>query len=221
MSKIRLVIFDIDGTLYSSKEYEIELGRIIVELIGEILKISFEEARHRLEKEKRLWLTVSSSLPRLGIDRRYFYSLLAERVNPSRYINPNPSIIEHIKFLRSRDVKVAVHTNSDTLLADKVLRAIGLKLGDFDVVMTIDSAEPKPDPDGYIKIINRVGVGPEETIYLGDRVLVELKTAKMLGMITVLVGRKIKRSVWVDYVVDNINDALELVKKLVEKDYDG
>jgi len=216
MGKIRLVIFDIDGTLYESKEYEKELGKTIVSLVAELLGVSVEEARRRLEVEKRSSLTVSSSIVKLGIDRKYFYSLLAERVEPSRFISPDPVLAEQIRSLRIRGVKVAAHTNSGTTLASKVLRTIGLKLEDFDVVISSDEAEPKPAPEGYMMINERMGVLPEETIYVGDRPIVELKTAKLLGMTTILVGQR--RSVWADHSVNTIHDALKLIDRLIKED---
>ena len=216
MGRIKLVIFDIDGTLYESREYEVELGRTIVNLIGEMLGISAEEARRLLESEKKTLLTVSSSITRLGLDRRQFYSLLAERIEPSSFIAPDPLIVEEIRSLRASGVKVAAHTNSGTLLASKVLNALGLKTEDFDIVMTSDEAEPKPAPDGYIRITERAGVSPSEAVYVGDRPLVELRTAKTLGMTTIMVGQR--RSTWADYSVSTIHEALKLINRLIVED---
>lgn len=39
----------------------------------------------------------------------------------------------------------------------------------FDMVVTaLTAARPKPAPDGLIMILERFGVKPEETIYIGD-----------------------------------------------------
>jgi len=216
MGKIKLVIFDIDGTLYESREYEVELGRTIVSLVGEMLGISTDDARQRLESEKKTSLTVSSSIARLGIDRRRFYTLLAERIEPSRFIAPDPLVAEMVRTLRLAGVKVAAHTNSGALLAGKVLDALGLKPEDFDVVMTSDEAEPKPAPDGYVKITERAGVSLSEAVYVGDRPLVELRTAKTLGMKTILVGQR--RSIWADYPASTIHEALKIINKLILDD---
>ena len=216
MGRIKLVIFDIDGTLYESREYEVELGRTIVSLVGEMLGLGVEETRRRLESEKKTSLTVSSSINKLGLDRRKFYDLLAERIEPSRFIAPDPTVVDEIRSLRAAGVKVAAHTNSGVLLAGKVLKALGLKLEDFDVVMTSDEAEPKPAPDGYIKITERAGVSPSETVYVGDRPLVELRTAKTLGMTTILVGQR--RSSWADYSVGTIHEALKIINMLILDD---
>lgn len=212
MSKIRLIIFDIDGTLYSSSEYEVELGKTIVKLIAEILGISFEEAKELLETKKKSSLTVSSSITKLGIDRSHFYSLLAQRIEPSRFITPEPDLVEKIRSLRGKGLKLAAHTNSGTQLAKKVLNAMGLSPEDFDVLVSSDEAEPKPAPDGYVLIIKKLGIAPDETIYVGDRPIVELRTAKRLGMITILIGTQ--RSRWADYTASTIHEALELINRL-------
>lgn len=218
MGRIKLIIFDIDGTLYFSREYEAELGKTIVNLIGEILGISFEEAKRLLEAEKKSSLTVSSSITRLGIDRRQFYSQLAEKIDPSKFITPEYAIAKKIRILRAKGLKVAAHTNSGTQLAKKVLNAIGLQPEDFDIVLTSDEAEPKPDPAGYVLITNKLGVAPDEAIYVGDRAIVELKTAKMLGMTTILIGNR--KSIWADYTVSTIHEALELIDTLLSGESD-
>ncbi len=212
MVSIRLIIFDIDGTLYCSRKYEVELGKTIIELISKILGISFEEAKKRLEAEKKYSLTVSSSITKLGIDRRYFYSLLAERIEPSLFISPDTTLAEKIKSLRNRGLQVAAHTNSGTQLARKVLYAIGLCPEDFDILVTSDEAEPKPNPDGYILITQKLRIPPNEAVYIGDRPIVELRTAKTLGMTTILISSRGSR--WADYTVPTIHEALELINKL-------
>ncbi|MEM4765858.1 MAG: HAD hydrolase-like protein, partial [Nitrososphaerota archaeon] len=70
-------------------------------------------------------------------------------------------------------------------------------------------AEPKPMPDGYLKIVELLGISPSEILYVGDRWRVELETAKRLGMKTALVA-DVPRSE-PDLV---IQDVLELWDKL-------
>lgn len=79
----------------------------------------------------------------------------------------------------------------------------------FDVIVTCDDAEPKPMPEGYLKIVEALGLMPEEILYVGDRWKVELEPAKRLGMRTALVADKPRGEP--DLI---IRDVLELREKL-------
>ncbi|CAN5527821.1 phosphoglycolate phosphatase [soil metagenome] len=70
--------------------------------------------------------------------------------------------------LRKSGLLVGVCTNKSTHLAEEVLRAVGL--GDtVEVVLGRDAvAHPKPDPSHLLEVLDKPGLAPEETVYVGD-----------------------------------------------------
>lgn len=185
--KLEAVLFDIDGTLYRSKEYEVYLKRLINEVLGELLGVDAVEAGRRLDEVKRRLKTVSASVEFLGVDRSKFYKLLGERVEPWRYLKPRPEVKRVLGKLRERGLKLGCHTNSGRVLMGKVLAALELSAEDFYVCVTSDDADPKPSKEGYILLLKLLDTSPEKTLYVGDRWEVEVRPAKEIGMMTALV----------------------------------
>jgi putative hydrolase of the HAD superfamily len=209
MVRVDAVVFDVDGTLYRSAEYERYLRESIYMVLGEMLGIDYREAGVRLESLKKSLKTVSLSVEAMGVDRRRFYELLAERVEPSIYIKPRLEVKNLLSKLREKNVKIGCHTNSGRRLYLKVIRAINLSVSDFDVIVTSDDADPKPLKNGYILLSRLLGVPFNKILYVGDRWEVEVKPAKELGMITALVySRKGKP----DFYLKDITEILKIIE---------
>ncbi len=185
---LKAIVFDLDGTFYRSDEYIVHVRKVMDRVLAEFLGVSVDEAHRRLDEVKSKLLTISASVEHLGMNRREFYRNVAEKVRPIQYIPKRPEVKAMLKELRSMGLKVGVHTNSGRPLAEKVLEALGLSIGDFDACITSDDAEPKPSPQGYRRFLEIFGARPEEVIYVGDRWRVEVEPAKRLGMKTILVS---------------------------------
>jgi putative hydrolase of the HAD superfamily len=211
--RFRLVILDLDGTLYSSRSYVEELGRAVVRVAAEMLGTGLEEAERRLSMAKERSITTSAALGLLGLDRREFYERLAALVEPSKHIGPSVGLEERVRRLKGLGLRVALHTNAGRSLASKVLAALGLQPDLFDYIVTSEDAEPKPSPGGYERLVSVAGCRPEQCIYIGDRALAELRTAKMMGMLTVKVGGR--PSIWADIHASSIFEALSVVERAV------
>jgi putative hydrolase of the HAD superfamily len=209
MVRVDAVVFDVDGTLYRSVEYERYLRESIYMVLGEMLGIDYREAGVRLESLKKSLKTVSLSVEAMGVDRRRFYELLAERVEPSIYIKPRLEVKNLLSKLREKNVKIGCHTNSGRRLYLKVIRAVNLSVSDFDVIVTSDDADPKPLKNGYILLSRLLGVPFNKILYVGDRWEVEVKPAKELGMLTALVySRKGKP----DFYLKDITEILKIIE---------
>ncbi len=213
MPKQKLIIFDIDGTLYRNDEYEKNLHKEIVELLAEKLSCSPEEVRVKLRALRKETASISWCLIKLGINLKKFYEELAKRVNPSKYIRETKDVKVLLRKLKEAGFRLAVHTNSGRALALKVLEALGIDPLTFDVMVTSDDTEPKPSRDGYLKVLELADVTAEEAVYVGDRYDVDLKTAKELGIKTVIVGKgTIPNDV--DFKVENILEIEKLFLKM-------
>ena len=187
---VRAIVFDVDGTLYYSEGYLRHLTRAIIEVLAELMEVDLRRAELIFHSVKSRVKTVSMGLKLLGIDRRRFYEMVVERVEPCKYIRPRPELKKLLADLRDKNIKIGCHTNSSRRLAEMVLRCLGLRLEDFDLVITCDDAEPKPSEDGYLMAMKILGLRPNEILYVGDRWEVEVEPAKRLGMRTALVSQK-------------------------------
>ncbi|GBC68650.1 Phosphoglycolate phosphatase [archaeon HR01] len=208
--RYRAVILDVDGTLYRSRSYETHLQEKIVETLADMMAVNPREAGELLEGVKRATKTVSGAVETLGLDRHEFYRRLAARVAPSQYISSDERVVALLRFLRSQGLKVVLHTNSGRDLALKVLNTLGIDSSCYDILVTSDDAEPKPSSQPYRYILERLGVGPGEVLYVGDRYEVELEPAKKMGMDTALVHGRGK-SHPVDYSISSVLDLYNLL----------
>jgi HAD superfamily hydrolase (TIGR01549 family) len=212
MSKQKLIVFDIDGTLYRSDDYERDLHKEIVELLAEKLGCSPDEAKAKLRALRKDVASISWCLIKLGINLKEFYGELAKRVNPSNYIGEAKDVKILLRKLKEAGFRLAVHTNSGKALALKVLGALGIDPSMFDIMVTSDDAEPKPSRDGYLKILELAGTTADEVVYVGDRYDIDLKTAKELGIKTVMVGKGTASSD-ADFRVESILEIEDLFLK--------
>jgi len=84
------------------------------------------------------------------------------------------------RLLEGARVPLAVHTNKPGTLARQILAGLGV-LQHFAEVVGGDEAPRKPDPTGTRAILARLGVSPEEAVYIGDSVI-DVETARAVPM---------------------------------------
>jgi phosphoglycolate phosphatase len=75
---------------------------------------------------------------------------------------------------------LAVHTNKPGRLARKILAGLDVG-GRFAAVVGGDDAPRKPDPQGTLELVARLGGRPEEAVFIGDS-LIDARTAAAAGI---------------------------------------
>ena len=197
-ARIRGLVFDIDGTLYFSgplrscvfaslcAAFVLRPGRTRRDL--NILR-PYRAAQERLRAERVLpngedpqavLVARGLSLPLNEVNdvvRRWM------RQAPLPYVRlcRRRGLLRRIRRWRELGVPMAVY--SDYPPQDK-LRRLGL---DFllDTALCSQDAEArafKPNPRGFLAAAQRLGLPPEELVYVGDRVDVDLRGAEAAGM---------------------------------------
>lgn len=188
--KIKVLVFDLDGTLYESEEYTRQLMEGIRDTLAEFLSVDVRDAEKLLHRLRVEYGSITLGLKSLGIEKSEFYQKLGDKLDPERFIKKRPQLLELLSTLRRKGLKLACHTNASRALAERVLKAVEIPPNAFDIIVTCEDAEPKPMYEGYLKIIEILGTRPEEVLYVGDRWRVELEPAKKLGMRTALISSK-------------------------------
>lgn len=201
----KCVLLDLDGTLYDSPEYSRQLETEIVKVVSEELNIDRPQATALLRRKRKEIGTLTRTIESLGIDRREFYQKLADGINPSVFIKPNPSVHQTIQKLRESGFRVGLVSNSGRELVTKILKALDVEASLFDTIVTSTEAEPKPSPQPYLLAIKNLGCEREDAVYVGDREEQELKPARELGLKTILVNNQKDRSPWANVVAANIS----------------
>jgi len=97
---------------------------------------------------------------------------------------PYPGIPQLLDSLTDRKVKMAILSNKPDDFTRKIVREL-LASWRFEIVMGERASVPrKPDPASAIEIAKRLGIRPENFLYLGDTAT-DMRTANAAGMFAV------------------------------------
>ncbi|MGQ9721296.1 MAG: HAD family hydrolase [Candidatus Jordarchaeum sp.] len=217
--EIRALVFDLEGTLYNSKEladeWRVQVFKLVREKTGrsdeEILK-EFIKITKELEGKGFRRPPVSMIIERVGITREEFYKAI-ESVDPSKYLQPDSELRKMLEYFKSK-WRLAMLTNLSRKSTLDILSALGLDSDIFDPLITASEMEKgKPDPEPFRRIIKDLDLKPSSIMMVGDSISSDLEPARKVGMKTVLISEKEITTPLADLKVKNIQ---ELMEKLEE-----
>ena len=168
---IKLVIFDLDGVLYDSKEYHFNALNDALAEVDEKYIISYKDhlaIYDGMPTNKKLEVLEETK----GLDSKYFKQIWANKqLNTNTYldtIEKNNELISHLKELKKSNIKLVCASNSIESTVKKVLSKLGIiKL--FDMILSNEDVKnPKPHPEMYWKPMIDFGISPENTLVIED-----------------------------------------------------
>lgn len=210
---IKLIIFDLDGTLIDSSvditnalNYALEpYGKRLtveetVDLIGEGISRLIEKV-----------IDTGDAAMRANVTGR-FLSYYSEHIVD--FTREYPGVRETI--VRLGDYKKAVISNKKEFLSKNVLADLGL-LKYFDIVIGSDSVpEKKPSPVPVLKVLSELQIKPSDAVIVGDSNY-DIDAGRAAGVITVAVTygyRPVETIRHADYMIDSMTDLIPLLEKL-------
>ena len=170
---IKLVIFDMDGVLVDACEWHKDaLNAALLELCN--YKISEEEhysvfnglpTKTKLQKLSELGIVPKDEKIHKQINNLKQEKTIEIIQEKAQYDN---SKVDLILWLKSRNIKVACFTNSIRKTAELMLDKAGV-LSKLDLLVTNqDVKNPKPDPEGYFKVLKHFNIDPQDAIIVED-----------------------------------------------------
>ena len=182
MKKIKVIVFDFDGTLVDTK---LDIARSVNFLIKEenLPPIPEEKIYEFIGNGTDILLEKSFSYVhgkiKDGIIDRYFEIYEEHMLDNTR---PFPKVLDMLEGIKDR-LALYILTNKHERFAVKILDHFGI-LNYFKEVVGADTfSVKKPDPFGIIRVINKEGVSKEEVLMVGDSV-VDIKTGKNAKVLT-------------------------------------
>jgi HAD superfamily hydrolase (TIGR01509 family) len=145
----------------------------------------------------------------------YAYMLYVEQARDLVYVFPG--VKGMIRTLEGYGYKIAVASAADLIKVKTNLACIGVTEDDFDALVTgSDVTNKKPDPEIFLKAATKMGVEPGKCIVLEDAKS-GIAAAKAAGMTCIGITSAFSRSELsetdVDYVIDDIRDAMPIIKE--------
>lgn len=207
--KLSAIIFDIDSTLYTNEEYAVEQLDVQIREFARTRGTDEKETRNKVAlfrynhyKKTGEKLSLANTLLHFGVSIEESIEMRRTLLEPSRYLKADKKLEETLSFLASRFTLLAV-TNNPSLPARKTLIALGVEKY-FSSLITLDTFRvSKPDKRPFLAALEKAKVSAEETLCVGDRFDIDIKTPLEMGMGGALV-----------HSVKNVYSLKELFKRL-------
>ena len=181
------IIFDLDGTLLDTIETIAYYGNTTLEKFG--FK-SIDTKKYNYMAGLGAKHLVKSMLSESGSEDEEVFERVFLDYNKSYNVDPlyktevYDGINELICNAKKHDMKLAVLSNKPHEATVDVINNF-FDNGTFDICFGAREGVPlKPDPTPAIAVANKLGLSPEECIYVGDTD-VDMKTGKGAGFYTV------------------------------------
>ena len=207
------LLIDLDNTVYPEDSNIFSLIDVRMKsFISKNLNVSLEKS---YEIQKKYFMENGTTLKGL---------MLYHNIKPEPFLNyvhdidlssiqKNPKLITVLKEYNGKKI---IFTNGSQDHAIKVLQKVGIKQYINDIFDIIDAEYiPKPDIRTYKKVLKKFNLIPEKTIMIDD-LPSNLKTAKELGINTVLINQKHNSKNTHDYINLVCSNLLETIIKINE-----
>jgi putative hydrolase of the HAD superfamily len=186
-SQIRGIVFDLDGTLYESRELAATIQEAATIYIAGIKKTGKEYARQliidtrrRLAEERDEIPTLSAVCSELGGTIQELHAFFQLHLHPENYLLRDQRVIALLESLKEH-FPLYLYTNNNRALTIRILVLLGLG-GFFRKIYAIDDHwVAKPDQSALEQILAETGLSPRETLFVGDRYDVDLRLPEQHG----------------------------------------
>lgn len=220
MENIKVLIFDVDGTLYKDvPAFSKILHTFRIEKIANHFKISKKEAEEKLANMEKKYKSVTKGFQKLGFGTLLSIVRATERVTDRRKYIEKDSAVVKLMINLSKKYRLFLLRNGTIKASLQVLEALGFEKKQEEVFERVfssveDFGSMKPDLESFIGVLTYTKLKPEEHLMVGDRISVDLTPAKKMGMKTALVtwGKKFENNPGVDYYLNSIYDIQNLLK---------
>ncbi len=190
ISKVRAVVFDLDGVMVDSEDLHFEAYRILFEReFGEVFLQNdygafLGKRRDEIIAEYLRQLGIEGDAQALALEKDDIYFGLLKK-----NFKPVPGVIALVHFLKKRGIRLAVASSSMPAHIEFVLESLGVR-GDFEAVANGGEVKrAKPAPDVFLLAAKRLGLSPKDCLVIEDAPN-GVAAAKAAGMLVFAVPSK-------------------------------
>ncbi|MDF2557592.1 MAG: pyrophosphatase [Bacillales bacterium] len=212
MTKITTLLFDLDGTLLDTNE-------LIIQSFLHVFEKYYPGKYKREDVLPFMGPTLIDTFGEMNPEKMDEMIEMYRDFNIAKHdsmVVAFEGVEETLKILKEEGFKLAIVTSKL-----KKVAKMGTELTNidefFDVFVGHDDVQVhKPNPEALFLAMEKLGSKPEETMMIGDNYH-DINAAKAAGTVSVGVawtvrGREYIESYHPDYVIDSIQDLLEILK---------
>jgi putative hydrolase of the HAD superfamily len=195
---IKAVLFDLDNTLIDFIKMKVEACRSAIKaMIKAGLKIDDEtglkkliETYFRVGIESDMAMTKFLEEQTGEVDKTILQAgINAYLKRKPDFLKPYPYVLEILEMLKSNNLKLGIVTDATREKALVRLNAMDI-IRFFDVIITYDESKvKKPDELPFRLAIEKLGMKPEEILFVGDSLRRDIEPAKKMEMKTLLIKK--------------------------------
>ena len=210
--KIRILIWDFDGTFYRPKPALFHAVREAeYRVISEHNSWTREQTIEAFEKlYKKAYPSATETVGRIvGIPTSEVALEMEEYFDRRDFLARDERLIE--LFQKLKDYRHIILANGVIAKHKETLKVLGIPKETFELFVTSEVVgKTKPNPAGFEYILNYTKLPPSAHLMIGDREAVDLAPAKALGMKTCLVWSQVQSAI-ADITLPTVYDLGQLL----------
>ena len=191
---LKTIIFDIDGTLYTSPEYVTEQVDVQLRHYAHLNKITEDEARKMMADYRSDWtkehggkkISLGNAFKAFGIDINTSIEWRNMLMKPELFLHRDEELIKSLTELK-KDYSLICVTNNPVDAARRTLKAVGIDELIPDIIGLDTCRVSKPNPLILEKAMELTESSSKECLSIGDRYDIDLALPLEMGMGAILV----------------------------------
>ena len=191
---IKTLIFDIDGTLYTSSEYVYEQVDVQIRHWASLNGMTAEEGRKKIAAFRKKWadehdgkkISLGNTFTYFGVDIATSIKWRNSLMHPEDFLSYDAVLVNTLETLSKKFTLIAV-TNNPVAAAKKTLSTIGIDSLIPQIVGLDTCKKSKPAPECLEKACSICGCSFNECVSVGDRYDIDLALPLEKGMGGILV----------------------------------
>lgn len=204
MPKFKGVIFDLDGTLSDSVAMILKSSESTHQKMG----LPWEREAVSAFIGRPLYETAACFAS--GREDEYIENFGEfNMIYMPKMIKPFPGIPTLLSQLKDRGVQIGIVTSRHQWGADWSVEILDIK-SYFGAIFGVEASEKhKPDPEPALLVMEKLGVSPRESVFIGDAA-VDIACGRAAGMTTIGVGWGVAgealKTAEPDYFANDVNE---------------
>lgn len=181
LENVQAAIFDMDGTIVDSMWIWDEIDKEYLNKHGFNVPASLkDDIAHLNFHEVALYFKKTFNLPYEPEEIECEWNQMAYEAYAKK-IGLKPGIENFLKYLKKKNIKIALATSNNNLLLEVCLKANGIYEYFDSITLTSEVSRGKDFPDVYLLSADKLSVKPEHCIVFED-LLPAVQGAKKAGM---------------------------------------